>query len=305
MKKILFALLFAMTSAWSNTITVTVPHPPGGAPDVWTRIVAKHLTQELGNDYIIVNKPAADGRIAIDYVASQPADGKNLITTATGPFLFNKVLFNKLNHDYTDFDIMAPMVRVPLVLSVSNSLGVSTLKEFIALAKTKSLNCAGSGASSVFVGKQFFNKINVKQVQFIPFKGSADMNVQLAAGNIDCAFDTTLAALPLHQGGKFKIIAASTESKLSEVPTAMLLSSVVPGLTFYNWYGLGMKINSPGNEKIFTVLRKLNQNPAYQSEMKNRGLEIVNPPEHGSQWIHNEYQKYESMRLQLKIDKLD
>lgn len=305
MKKIAFALLFAMTSAWSNTITVTVPHPPGGAPDVWTRIVAKHLTQELGGDYIIVNKPAADGRIAIDYVATQPADGKNLITTSTGPFLFNKVLFNKLNHDYTDFDIMAPMVRLPLVLSVSNNLGVSTLTEFVALAKTKPLNCAGSGASSVFVGKQFFNKINATQVQFIPFKGSADMNVQLAAGNIDCAFDTTLAALPLHRGSKFKIIAASTESKLSEVPTAMLLSSVVPGLTFYNWYGLGMKINSPDSEKIFAVLRKLNQNPAYQSEMKNRGLEIVNPPEHGSQWIHNEYQKYESVRLQLKIDKLD
>jgi len=304
MKKILFALLFAVTSAWSTT-TITVPHPPGGVPDVWTRIVAKHLTQELDGDYIVVNKPAADGRIAIDYVASQPADGKNLITTSTGPFLFNKVLFNKLNHDYTNFDIMAPMVRVPLALSVSNNLGVSTLNEFVALAKTKPLNCAGSSASSVFVGKQFFNKINAKEVQFIPFKGSADMNAQLAAGNIDCAFDPTLTALPLHQGGKFKIIAASTESKLLSVPTAPLFSLVVPGLTFYNWYGLGIRINTPGSEKIFTVLRKLNQDPAYQAEMSKRGFEIVTPPENGSQWIHNEYQKYEAVRLQLKIDKLD
>jgi tripartite-type tricarboxylate transporter receptor subunit TctC len=304
MKKILFALLFAVTSAWSTT-TIIVPFPAGGVPDIWTRIVAKHLTQELDGDYIVVNKPAADGRIAIDYVASQPEDGKNLITISTGPFLFNKVLFNKLNHDYTNFDIMAPMVRVPLVLSVSNNLGVSTLNEFVALAKTKPLNCAGSSASSVFVGKQFFNKINAKEVQFIPFKGSADMNAQLAAGNIDCAFDPTLTALPLHQGGKFKIIAASTESKLLSVPTAPLFSSVVPGLTFYNWYGLGMRINTPGSEKIFTVLRKLNQDPAYQAEMSKRGLEIVTPPENGSQWIHNEYQKYEALRLQLKIDKLD
>ena len=304
MKKILFALLFAMTSAWSNT-TITVPHPAGGAPDVWTRIVAKHLTQELDSDYVIVNKSAADGRVAIDYVASQPADGKNLITVSTGPFLFNKVLFNKLNHDYTSFDIIAPMVRVPFVLSVINSLGVVTLKEFIAMDKTKALNCAGSSASSVFAGKQFFDKINIKEVQFIPFKGSADMNVQLAAGNIDCAFDTTLAALPLHQGGKFKIIAASTESKLSSVPTAALFNSVAPGLTFYNWYGIGVRINTPGSEKIFTVLRKLNQDPAYQAEMGKRGLEIVTPPENGSQWIHNEYQKYEALRSQLKIDKLD
>ena len=305
MKKILFALLFAVSSAWSNPTTITVPSSAGGAPDVWTRIVTKHLTQELGGEYVVVNKPAADGRIAIDYVASLPADGKNLITVSTGPFLFSKVLYNKLNRDYSDFDIMAPMVRNPLVLSVSNNLGASTLAEFIAIAKRKSLNCAGSGPSSVFFGKQFFYKIDVKEVQFIPFKGSGDMNVQLGAGNIDCAFDTTLAALPLHQGGKFKIIASSAESKLSELPTAVLLNSVVPGLTFYNWFGLGMKTNTPGSEKIFTALRKLNLDPAYQSEMKKRGLEIVTPPENGTQWIHNEYQKYESMRLQLKIDKLD
>lgn len=305
MKKILFALLFAMTSAWADTITITVPHPPGGAPDVWTRVVAKHLTQELGSEFIVVNKPAADGRVAIDFVASQPADGKNLITISTGPFLFNKVLFNKLTHDYTSFDIMAPMVRVPLVLSVSNNLGVNNLKEFITIAKKKSLNCAGSGASSVFVGKQFFQAIDVKDVQFIPFKGSADMNVQLAAGNLDCAFDTTLAALPLHKGSKFKIIAASTENKLADVPAAGLFSSVVPGLTFYNWYGLGMRVNTPNNEKIFTALKKLKQNPEYQAEMKRRGLETIDPPEHGAQWIHREYQKFESVRQQLKIDKLD
>jgi tripartite-type tricarboxylate transporter receptor subunit TctC len=304
MNNILFALFFAVTSAWANT-TITVPHPPGGAPDVWTRIVAKNLTQELGNEYVVVNKPAADGRVAIDYVASQPADGKNLITVSTGPFLFNKVLFSRLNHDYTDFDIVAPMIRVPLALSVGNHLGVSTLNEFIALAKKKPLNCAGSSASAVFVGKQFFYKVNAGQVQFVPFKGSADMNVQLAAGNIDCAFDTTVTALPLHQGGRFKIIASSAESKLLEVPTAAALSSVVPGLTFYNWYGLGIRTNTPDSEKIFTVLKKLNHNPKYQIEMHRRGLEIVDPSAHGSQWIHNEYQKYESMRLQLKINKLD
>lgn len=305
MKKLLIIAAMLVSSAWANTTTITVPHPPGGAPDVWTRIIAKHLTQDLGGEFIVVNKPAADGRIAIEYVATQPADGKNLITTSTGPFLFNKVLFNKLSYDYTSFDIMAPMVRVPLVLSVSNNLGVSTLKEFIALAKKKPLNCAGSGASSVFVGKQFLQALKAKDVQFIPFKGSADMNVQLAGGTLDCAFDTTLAALPLHKGNKFKIIAASTETRLPDVHNADLFSSVIPGLTFYNWYGLGMRTNTPGGDKVFTALQKIKQDPAYQAEMRRRGLEVVSPPEHGAQWIHQEYLKFEAIRLQLKIDKLD
>jgi tripartite-type tricarboxylate transporter receptor subunit TctC len=305
MKKILFALLFAVTAAWADTVTITVPNPPGGAPDVWTRIVAKHLTRELGVQYVISNRPAADGRIAVDYVATQPADGRNLITTSTGALLFNKVLFNKLNYDYTHFDIVAPMARVPVVFSVSNNLGVTTLKDFVALAKKKSLNCAGSSASSVFVGKQFFHQLKINNAQFVPFKGSADMNVQLAAGNIDCAFDTSLAAGPLHQSGRFKIIATASESKLSSVPDAALFSSVVPGLTFYNWYGIGVRVNSPGTDKLFAVLKNLRLNPVYQAEMAQHGIEIVNSPESGSQWIHQEYQKYEAIRLTLKIDKLD
>ena len=304
MKKILFALLFAANSAWANP-TITVPTPPGGAPDAWTRVIAKFLAQEIGVEYIVVNKPAAAGRVAVEHVATQPADGQNLITVATGPFLFNKVLYNNLSHDYTAFDILAPMAQVPLSLSVSNNLGVSTLAEFLNVARSKTLNCAGSSASSVFVGKQFFNHLQVRDVQFIPFRGSADMNVQLAAGTIDCAFDTVNTALSLHKNSKYKIIAVSTESRYEEVSTAALFSSVVPGLVFYNWYGIAIKVNTPNRDQIFTALRKINQDPAFRAEIVKRGLEVVNPPANGQQWIHREYLKFEAVRKQLNIEKLD
>lgn len=301
MKKLLLLSLLLVSSAWANIVTVTVPHPPGGAPDVWARIVSKHLTQELDNEYVVVNRPAADGRIAIDSVLQQPADGRNLILVSTGPFLFNKILFKKLNYDYTDFDTIVPLARVPIALVVSNKLGVNNLSEFIALARTKSLNCAGSSASSVFIGRYMMQEIRSKEVQFVPFRGSADMNVQLVAGNIDCGFDTTLATLPLHQDGKFKIIATSTQTQI--LPNTSLFRSAVPNLVFYNWYGIGMRINSPGGDRIFRALRKINKNAEFQSAITKAGLEVVEPPEHGTQWLHQEYIKYDAIRESLKISK--
>ena len=305
MKKILFALMFVAAAAWADTTAIVVPAPPGGSTDIWTRVVAKYLAQELNKEVVVINNSTVEGRGANEYVATQPADGKTLIVAATGPFLFNKVLFKKLNHDYTSFDIVAPMVRVPLVLSVSHRLGVNDLKEFIAMAKTKPLNCAGSSASGVFTGKHFFNKLDIKDVQFIPFRGSVDMSIQLAAGNLDCAFDTSVSAMSFHKGNRFRIIATSAESPLPDVPDAALFRSVVPGLIFYNWLGVGARVNSTGNEKLFAALRKINQNPAFQAEIKQRGLEVVTPADNGSQWVHQEYQKFESLRLQLKIDKVD
>lgn len=302
MKK-LFASVLLMASAVASTATtiITVPHPPGGSPDIWARIVAKHLSQETNTEVIVSNNPSAAGRVAVDFVAQQPADGKNLIAVTTGPFLFNKVLFKNVLHDYDSFDIMVPMTRIPMVLAVSNSLGVSTLKEFVALARNKSLNCAGSSSSSVFVGKHLMKQIKAQDVQFIPFKGSADMNVQLAAGNIDCGFDTSLAALPLHQAGRFKIIATSTHSQL--LPDVALFKSAVPGLVFYYWTGIGIKANTANRDYLFRTLHRISQNPEYQLSVKKAGFELVDPSEGGSQWLHQEFLKFNAIREQLGISK--
>lgn len=303
MKKIFIILLavISMSSVLADVISITVPYPPGGATDVWARLIAKQLTQELGNEYIVKNKPGAEGRLAVESILQQPADGRNLIVAATGPFLFNKLLFKKLNYDYTEFDAIVPMATVPIALSVGNHLKVTNLKEFVALAQTRPLNCAGSGGNSVFIGRHIMSQIKSKEVQFIPFKGSADMNMQLAAGNIDCAFDTMLAALPLHQANKFKIIATGTQSQV--LPNTDLFKSVVPGLVFNSWFGIGVRVNSPGTDQLFQALRKINQDPEFQAAAKRAGFVVTDPVEHGSQWIHQEYIKYEMVREKLNIVK--
>lgn len=303
MKKILLSLLMVttlMASALANTIAITVPFPPGGPTDAWARLISKHLNQELNNEYVVKNIPGAGGKIAVETVLRHPADGHNLIIVGSGPILFNKVLSKKINYDYTDFDTLVPMASVPFVLAVSNRLGVNNFKEFIELARKKPLNCAGSSGSGVFIGRYLMQQIKARDVEFIPFRGSADMNIQLAAGNIDCGIDTTLM-LPLHQANKLKIIATSTQKQI--IPNTALFKSAVPGLVFNTWFGVGVRVNSPGSDQLFQTLRKINQNPEFQASVKNIGLEPVDPVEHGSQWIHQEYLKYDALREKLNIAK--
>lgn len=306
MKKIIFALLFAVTSAWADTSVIVIPNPPGGPPDVWGRIVAQHLTQALRDEFVVNNRPGADGRIAIEHVASRPADGRTMIVATTGSFLFSRVLYKNHKYDFSNFDLLVPAVRAPVVMAVSNNLNVSTWQEFLALAKTRSLNCAGSSSSSVFAAKQIFDHVGIKDVVFVPFRGSADMGIALAAGNIDCGFDSNYPAMNFHSSGKYRIIAVGTQSRYSEVPEATLFKDIVPGLTFYNWYGLGLLKGTPQSEqnKIFGAVKKLSQSADYRDKMQRAGLEIVDTPQ-GTAWVQQEYTKFENLRQRLKIEKLD
>jgi tripartite-type tricarboxylate transporter receptor subunit TctC len=306
MKKILFALFFITAVACADTSVIVVPNPPGGPPDVWGRLVAQHLTQSLGEEYIVSNRPGADGRIAIEYVTSRPADGKTIIVATTGSFLFSRVFFKNHKYDFTNFDLLVPVVRAPVVMAVSNKLNVGNWAEFLALSRTRSLNCAGSSSSSVFVAKQIFNHVGIKDVVFVPFRGSADMGVALATGTIDCGFDSNYPAMNFHTSNKYRIIAVGTQNRYDEVPEAVLFRDIVPGLTFYNWYGIGLRKGTPLSEqnKIFNAVKQLNQSTDYRDKMQRAGLEVVDAPA-STDWVQQEYIKFENLRQQLKIEKFD
>ena len=304
LKRFLAACFVAVAAAsWAQPLTLVVPHPPGGA-DVYARYVAKYLSAQLNREVVVVNNPAAGGRVAVDQVAKSTS-GNEFLLASTGPFLFNKVVYKHLNSDFENFEAVTPLVRIPVVFSVSLASGANSIRDIKALSNQRTVNCSGSSASSLFLGRYHFNQLGINNVTWVPFKGSADMNTQLAAGNIDCAFDTVSPALTLHEAGKYKTVATAGATKIKSVPEAELIKDIVPGLTFYNWYGMGVKVNTPNNDRIQAALRKINQDPGYLAEMSKRGLEVVTPQQHGSQWIHSEYVKFELIRQQLNIDKLD
>jgi len=308
MKKILFLILFFTTSVFAAPpITIVVPFPPGGFIDVFGRNIGRYLNSSLQQDVIIINRPGADGRLAMDYVAQQPANGSHLLIGSTGVTLFNRVLYTNLNTDYTAFENIVPMVRTPIVFVVSNKLGVSTFSEFIKLAQKNKLNCAGSSASSVFVGKYIFKHLTLSHIQFVPFKGSNDMIIQLMSGNIDCAFETNLVAAPLVRDKKIKMLAQGGQLYNSQTPNAILFSDIVPGLTFYNWAGVSILKATPAAEKnrIFFSLQHAASDLTYKNSISALNLEIIENPVINESWLNHEYRKFEKIRQQLDISKLD
>lgn len=307
MKKLfaIFALAVGL-QAGASTLTFSVPHPAGGAPDVWARLVEQGLGERIKRPVIVVNKPAGDGRVALEQAAT--STGNNEIALAsTGPFLFNRVVYQKLNYSFDNFDVIGPLARVPLVFSVSNRSGLKNFNDVVKLSQQRPVNCAASSASSLFLGKYVFNHLKIENVTWIPFKGSPDMSTQLAAGNIDCAFDTLLFHLPLHTAGKIQIVAVSSVSKHSAVPDAVLMSSAVPNLSFYNWYGIAIPKtwSTEERDKIFTAVRQTVSTPEFKESVRSRNLEPVDPPVDSNTWVQQEYQRWETIRQKLKIDKID
>lgn len=307
MKK-LFAIfaLAASLQVSASTLTITVPNPPGGAPDTWARLVERSLGDHLRRPVVVVNKPAADGRVAVDSVAASTT-GTDVLLAATGPFLFNRVVYQRLNATFDNFDVIGPLARVPLVFSVSNASALGSLDDVVQLSRKRTVNCAGSSASSLFLGKYVFQQLNITNVTWVPFRGSSDMSTQLVAGNIDCAFDTLLFHLPLHTGNKLKIVAVTSGTRHPAVPDIGLIRDSVPGLTFYNWYGIAVPRSWLAEERdqLFAAVRHITSQPEFKESVRRAKLEPIDAPRDSNAWVREEYQRWENIRQKLNIDKID
>jgi len=307
MKRLIATLaMFWTVSAWSQTLSIVVPFPPGGAPDVWARILERQLGDEIKRPVVVVNRPGADGRIAMDHVATSTGNSTVLLAT-TGTYLFNQVIYNKQNHNFENFDAMVPMTRIPIVFSVNPSSSIRNFRDLAQLSQQRPVTCAASSASSLFLGKYLMEQLQLKNIIWVPFRGSADMTMQLMAGNIDCGFDTLLVHLPLHASGKLKILYLSSVTRHPQLPDIALLRDVIPDLTFYNWYGVAIprSFDPAERDRIFAALRTIGGRSEYRDSVGKSNLELVDPPADSAAWVRAEYNRWETIRQRLKIPKID
>ena len=308
MKKLLLILLITATTVMAAPpVTLVVPNPPGGFTDVFGRAVARYLAPALGQEIVVLNRGGADGRVAIEYMVNQTGPGLHLLVAASGTILFNKVLLNKLNNDYTVFDHMVPMVRVDNGLVVHPSTGVNTVEELVALSRTKSLNCAGGAASHVFAGKYIMRKLNIQGEQWIPFKGSGDLTPQLLSGNIECAVDSMVVLTPYIKDQRLKILAISSPTRSASALTQTLFADFVPGVTLFSWAGISVLKSVPQAEKdrVFAALRSVHRDPNYRATVTGLGISVNENPTTDIAWLHSEYNRLESIRQQIGMNKID
>ena len=220
------AALATTVPAWaqaypSDPVNLIVPFSPGGPTDSFARVFSEALGKQLGETIVVENKAGASGVIgSMDVMRSKP-DGYNLLFgTASTHALYNLIQSKPRYDAATDFEYIAVLGGAPVALAVSNDMP-DTLAEFVEVAKADpgSLTFGSPGTGTLLhVATEYFLQLAGATVEHIPYKGSAPAMQDLMGGTIDMAVGTLGGMLPLHEGGRLKLLGVATAERLDLAP---------------------------------------------------------------------------------------
>lgn len=248
-------LWFANLNAYAQTyptkpIKIIVPYPAAGTPDILAREIASKLTAVLKQQVIVDNRPGAGGNIGSDLVAKSAPDGYTLIMGTVATHSINQSLYKKLPFDpIKDFAPIILVTTTPNVLVVNPKLPVKTVRDLIALAKSKpgelTFSSGGNGTSH-HLGGMLFQKLTGVQMTHVPYKGSGAALPDLIGGQVDMMFDNLPSSMPHIKSGKLRAIATTGITRsavLPELPT--VAESGIPGFEITAWFGLLAPAKTP------------------------------------------------------------
>lgn len=232
----LIARTDALAQAWpARSIRFVVPFAPGGTTDIMARLVAQYLSETIGQQVIVENKPGAGGNIAAEYIAKIEPDGYNLLVGTPGTHGINSFVFKSMGYDpLKDLAPVTIIARVPNLMSVTPSLPVKSVAEFIAYAKSKPpgeilYGTPGLG-STAHLSTELFKSMAGVDLAHVPYKGSAPAVSDLLAGRIQVMIDNLPAVVAFAEAGSVRPLAISTSTRwplLPNIPT--IAESGVPG----------------------------------------------------------------------------
>jgi tripartite-type tricarboxylate transporter receptor subunit TctC len=221
---------------------------PGGSPDIIARTIGAKLTEAWGQQIVVEPRVGAGGTIGTEVVANAAPDGYTILLTSPSHAI-NVTLYSKLAYDaVADFVPITQLVEVPNILVIHPSLPARTLKQLIALAKSKpgSLNygSAGSGSSQHLAGELFKKMAGVDMVH-IPYKGGGGVVIDLIAGQVQLTFGSA-TSLPYVRSGRLVALAVTTSQRMASVPNLPTIAeSGLPGYEAAAWYALFAPARTP------------------------------------------------------------
>ena len=273
----------AQTSGWPNRpLRFIVPFVAGSSPDVTARLIAPKLSEALGQPVLVENRGGAAGIIGAELVSKAAADGYTLLYGVTGANVIAPAIYRK--QPYAPVKDLAPISMLfsgTNYLLVHPSLGVKSLAEFIALAKSKpgQLSYASSGNGALpHLAAALFNMMTGIEAVHVPYKGSGPALPDLIAGRTQYMIDIIVSALPQVQGGKLRALAVTTSKRyptLPEIPT--VAESGLPGYEAAQWYGLFAPTGTPAAiaKKIENDVAQLVDNKSLRTGLSQRGAEMM------------------------------
>jgi tripartite-type tricarboxylate transporter receptor subunit TctC len=251
----------------AKPLKIIVPFGPGGQPDVVARTLAEPLARALGQAVIVENKPGAGGNIAAELVAKSAPDGLTLLIGTNGPLAVSPALYSNLNYDpLTD---LAPVTLVgtsPNLIAVHPSLGVSSLQELVAKAKSQpgKLNFASVGKGSVSqLSMELLNSVAGIETVHVPYNSGAGAVMALVAGDVQVLSLNPTALLPQVEAGKVKVLAQTSARRsalVHDIPT--VVQSGYPGFEADVWMAIMVPAKTPAaivqrlNAELVRIIRE-------------------------------------------------
>jgi tripartite-type tricarboxylate transporter receptor subunit TctC len=230
--------------AWAQTypsrpIRLIVGFAAGGPTDITARLIGQWLSERLGQQCIIENRPGAGSNIAAEAVVNAPADGYTLLILGATNAI-NATLYEKLNFNFIrDIAPVAGLIRVPLVMEVHPSVPAKSVPEFIAYAKANpgKINMASGGnGSTPHVAGELFKMMNMPHV---PYRGSAPALTDLLGGQVQVYFSQMIASIEYVRAGKLRALAVTTTTRSDLLPDIPTLGEFLPGFEASTWFGVG------------------------------------------------------------------
>ncbi len=288
MNKIIFAaLLLASTTAFSQQypsrpVRIVVPLSPGGFADTPARMLAPRLSEQLGRQFFVENKPGAGGTIGWDFAAKSAPDGHTLVITGT-THLITAHLYKNLAYDvFKDFTHIAMLASGPYVLVVNpQKVPAGSVRELIALAKSKpgdiDFASSGNGSSQHLVGA-LFNSMTGTQLNHVPYKGSGPAMQDLLGGQVGVSFAGVPNVLSHVRSGRLKALGVTTEKRWSELPNVPTLAEAgVPGYEANLWLSISGPANMPAEivQRLNTEIAKALRDPELQANFRSGGVDAT------------------------------
>jgi tripartite-type tricarboxylate transporter receptor subunit TctC len=230
----------------TRPVTLVVTFPPGSAPDIIARLAGQHMSERLGQQLVIENKPGAGGNIATEYVVRAAPDGYTLLMPVSTNAV-NIALYRNLSFDFQrDIVPIAGIAKTAFVIITPASFPAQDLEEFIAYLKANSgkVNMAsgGIGTSPHLCGELFQIQTGTKMVH-VPYRGNYMSD--LLANQVQVVFNPIAQALPLIKDGKLRAYGVTTAYRIKPLPDVPAIGEVVKGYDAIGWYGLGAPAKTP------------------------------------------------------------
>jgi tripartite-type tricarboxylate transporter receptor subunit TctC len=239
----------------SRPVRIIVGFVAGGPNDIVARLIGQWLSERLGQQFIVENRPGAASNIATEAVVKAPPDGYTLLLVNSTNAV-NATLYEKLNF-IRDIAPIAGLIRTPFVMEVNPSVPAKTVTEFIAYAKDNpgKLNMASGGnGTSVHVSGELFKMMAGVDLVHVPYRGSAPALTDMISGQVHVMFDVLTSSLQHARSGALRALAVTTLKRSDALPDVSTVGEFVPGYEASAWYGVAAPKNTPAE-----IVDKLNK----------------------------------------------